>query len=52
MELKKRLTRSAITTTCEIAGLALVVFGIGTIGIAAGIIAGGVSLILIGYLLA
>jgi hypothetical protein len=52
MEVRKRFSRGVITTTCEVLGLIMVVAGIGTLAIPAGIIAAGLSLIAIGYFLA
>ena len=46
------LSRSSITTTLELIGAVLVVIGVSSFSVAAGLIAGGVILIGIGYLTA
>jgi len=49
---RKKFSRGLITTTCELLGVVLVVVGIGSLALSAGIIAAGISLIAIGYFLA
>jgi len=49
---RSRFSRGIITTSCELLGVVLVVVGIGSLALSAGIIAAGISLIAIGYFLA
>lgn len=39
------------TTALELIGFALVAFGVGTFSIGAGVITGGLALVLVGYLM-
>jgi hypothetical protein len=51
MGLKRLLTRRTFTTLLELIGACLVVIGVSSVSVAAGLVVAGIALVGIGYLL-